>query len=454
MQKACRPPTRPTSDYGFLEALGQLIAVSALEALGRLRRSPRGCPIKKLPLAALIQALLFHFLFSTGSLAEHVRQLLGIKLAQSTLSERRAALGSKPLLECLRQALRPLAQPEQQPEAFWHGWRLVAWDGTQFSLTNTPQILARVLKAATRRGRAAWAKVRVVVLLEVGLHNPLAAEVGCQRESEVALARRLVGSVGKGMLLLADRLTGGGILLWELYTRCQAVGAHFLVRVNQRTKVRVIKRLRDGSRLVAVTIWNPEHSHQALATVTLRQIRVRVSRPGWRSTQLRLWTTLLDPKSAPAAELARLYAKRWEQELYWRQMKLELRKSELLTSHTPETATQEILLLILATALLAQERLRAAAGRRPVLDISFVKCLELLRPLWLVLALAGKVLEPTARQRLARIVRAEIQGCVKPKRRARSCLRAVRQPVTGWPRLIRPKYAAGPWSYAVVHSNR
>jgi hypothetical protein len=403
--------------------------------------------------AALIQALLFHFLFSAGSLAEHVRQLWGISLAPSTLSERRTALGSKPLLECLRQALRPLAQPEQQPEAFWRGLRLVAWDGTQFSLTNTPQVLARFLKAASRRGRAAWAKLRVVVLLELGLHNPLAAQVGCRGESEVALARRLVGSLTKGMLLLADRLTGGGILLWELYTRSQAVGSHFLVRVNQRTKVQVIKRLPDGSRLVSVTIRNPEHPHQVLATLTLREIRVTVSRPGWRSTQLRLWTTLLDPASAPALELARLYAKRWEHELYWRQMKLELRKSELLTSHTPETATQEILLLILATALVAHERLRAAAGQRPVLDISFVKCLELLRPLWLVLALAGEALEPAARQQLVGVVRREIQRCLKPKRRARTCARAVRQPVTGWPRLIKPKYATASWSYAIAKSN-
>ena len=454
VNKASRSPAPPTSDYGFLEALGQIIAVSALETLGRWRRSPRGCPIKKLSVAALLQALLFHFLFCTGTLVEHVRQLLGISLAASTLSERRTALGLKPLLECLRLALRPLARPEQQPEAFWRGWRLVAWDGTQFSLTNTPQILARMLKAATRRGRAAWAKIRVVVLLEVGLHNPLAAQVGCQGESEVALARRLVSSLTQGMLLLADRLSGGGILLGELYTRSQAVGAHFLVRVVQRTKVQVIKTLRDGSRLVTVTIWNPEHPHQVLATLTLRQIRVTVSRPGWRSTELRLWTTLLDPKNAPAAELTRLYAKRWEQELYWRQMKLELRKSELLTSHTLETGTQEILLLVLATALLAQERLRAAAGQRPVLEISFVKCLELLRPLWLVLALAGQVLEPTVRQQLARVVRREIQRCVKPKRRARSCVRAVRQPVTGWPRLIKPKYATGPWSYAIVKSDR
>ena len=403
-------------------------------------------------MAALLQALLFHFLFGTGTLAEHTRQLLGIQLSESTLSERRSALSVWPLVECLRQALRPLAQPDQHPEAFWRNWRLVAWDGTQFSLTNTPQILARLSKATARRGRAAWAKLRVVVLLELGLHNPLAAQIGYQGESEVALTRGLVASLTQGMLLLADRLTNGGFLLWELYQRCQTVKSHFLVRVNQRTKVRGLKVLRD-SRLVAVTIWNPQYIKHTLATLTLREIRVTVSRRGWRSTQLRLWTTLLDPKSAPALELARLYAQRWEQELYWRQMKLELRKSELLTSHTPETAAQEVLLLVLATALLAHERLRAAAGQGPVLDISFVKCLNLLRPLWLVLALAGRILQPAVREQLLRAVRREIQQCKKPKRRVRTCARAVRQPVTGWPRLIKPKYATGNWSYAIVKNN-
>ena len=188
LNSASGAPPPPASDYGFVQALGQLIAVSALEALGRWRRSPRGCPTKKLSVAALIQALLFHVLFCTGSLVDHVRQLLGVDLAPSTLSERRTALGSKPLVECLRLALRPLAQPERQPEAFWRGWRLVAWDGTQFSLTNTPQILARMLKAAARRGRAAWAKIRVVVLLEVGPAQPVG---GAGR-----LPRRIGGSLG------------------------------------------------------------------------------------------------------------------------------------------------------------------------------------------------------------------------------------------------------------------
>jgi hypothetical protein len=163
---------------------------------------------------------------------------------------------------------------------------------------------------------------------------------------------------------------------------------------------------------------------------------------------------LLDPQAAPALELVRLYAQRWEQELYWRQMKLELRRTSLLQSHTSLTAAQEIVMLILATALLAHERARAANGKHPVLQISFVKCLALLRPLWLTLCLAGHVLSPAVQRALCRIFEREIQRCLKSKRRARSCLRAVRQPIKGWPRMLRPAYTNGHWRYQIIRTSR
>ncbi len=47
----------------------------------------------------------------------------------------------------------------------------------------------------------------------------------------------------------------------------------------------------------------------------VREIRVQVGRNGQRAHELRLWTTLLDPRTAPALELARVYASRWEHEL-------------------------------------------------------------------------------------------------------------------------------------------
>jgi plasmid stabilization system protein ParE len=430
-----------------------LISSTALEALSVWRKDKRGRK-PTLPLAQLLQGLLFHFLFSAGTLAEHLRQLTGEQMAESTLAQRRAALGWPMFVEWLRQALRPLAQCKLQPEAFWRGWRLVAWDGTQYSLTNTPQTLARLPKAKARRRKAAWAKITAVVLLELGLHNPLAAAVGWQGESEYTLTRGLISALPSQSLLLADRLSGVTALLAEILTACQTLGSHFLIRTRKNLLVQKRQRLADGSALIWVEVRDPQRPRKIVRILKLREICVRVSRRGIRPEVIRLWTSLLDPHTAPALELAQLYAQRWEQELYWRQMKLELRKSDVLQSHTPETAAQEIMMLVLATALLAHERARVASGHVPVLKVSFLKCLELLRPLWLILALARDVLDPTARQQLGRAVDREIRRCLKPKRRARSCPRAVRQPVKGWPRLLTPKYTRGDWHYEITHIHR
>jgi len=46
--------------------------------------------------------------------------------------------------------------------------------------------------ATKRRHRAAFVKITTDVLLEVGLHNPLAAAIGRRAEPEEKLARRLL----------------------------------------------------------------------------------------------------------------------------------------------------------------------------------------------------------------------------------------------------------------------
>src|SRR5437867_11539636 len=127
-------------------------------------------------------------------------------LADSSWSERRHRLPWELFVELLRRVLRPRAHRRRHPDAFWRDWRLVALDGTQFSLTNTPQVLATFVKGRTRRGRAAFAKLTTAVLLEVGWHNPLAAGIGHAGESEWALGPRLLADLPARVLLLADRL--------------------------------------------------------------------------------------------------------------------------------------------------------------------------------------------------------------------------------------------------------
>jgi hypothetical protein len=62
----------------------------------------------------------------------------------------------------------------------------------------------------------------------------------------------------------------------------------------------------------------------------LREIQVRVGRTGHRTHELRLWTSLTDAPTAPALELAQLYARRWDDELYFRELKRQVRKTAVL----------------------------------------------------------------------------------------------------------------------------
>jgi hypothetical protein len=398
---------------------------------------------------ALVQALVFHVMHRFGTLGENFALLFEDALSDSACSDRRQRLPWQVFAELMRHALRPLAQVRRHKDSFWRGWRLLAVDGVQFSLYNTPQNNAALPKAKSRRGRAAFAKIVTSVLLEVGLHNPLAAAIGHDGRSEWELTRSLLAQLPNQALLLADRLYGCAAFAAQALAACQRVGSHFLIRARSNIRVRTLKRFKDGSRLVTVPL-RAKGTRQVLQWLTLREIRVQVSRPGHRAQELRLWTTLLDPVAAPALELVELYSRRWEHELYYREVKRVLRKGELLNSHTVETAAQELAALVLASALLARERMRAAAGEVPVLRISFAKTLELLRPLWLVFALGDDILSEEQKRKLVERFYQHARRCVTPPKRARSCPRAVRQPVSGWPRIIKNESHEGPLRFQLV----
>ena len=114
------------------------------------------------------------------------------------------------------------------------------------------------------------------------------------------------------------------------------------------------------------------------------------------------------------------------------------------------TAAQEIAALMLASALLARERVRAADGQLPVLRVSFVKTLELLRPLWLVFEVGADLLSPEVQAELLERFYAFLRRFASRKRRSRSCRRAVRQPVRGWPRMFETESVEGPLHFTLL----
>jgi Transposase DDE domain len=393
----------------------------------------------KLSAFALIKAMLFHFLHGEGTLAQNVRTCTGKAISDSALSQRRSALGFEPFYWILQAALRPRAHIKQHPEAFYKGKRLVALDGTRFSVANTPQISGVMFKPVARRFRAAFAKVGACVLVELGLRNPLAASIGIADESETALADELIDQIPDDSLTLGDRHYG----VRPVIERFFQVGRDFLFRVKSNFKRRLVDRYGDGSALVELKTDTAKR--------LVREIIGKVKRPSGKWVEVRLWTSLLDWRNYPAAELLELYGKRWEQELFYRELKLDVRSHPLLQSHTPETAAQEVATLLVAQAILVQERIEAARlGKVEVLRISFRKTLSLLEPLWMVISCSRGILTDAQIQAMSRRLMREIAEYAILPRRKRWCPRAVRQPVSSWPRLVKNSYQNGPTQFKVT----
>src|SRR5208283_5291364 len=333
----------------------------------------------------LIQGLIFHVVAEAGTLAQHVKQLTGKTITDGALAQRRARLPIAVFEQMMDATLQPKGEPTRHPEAFYQGLRLCGVDGSLFSVTNTPQNKQQMRKARSRRGRAAFPKVGVAVMVELGLHNPLAAALGAGGESEMVLAKRVLAAQPAKSLLLSDRYYGVGEVLVGLSAEAQR---HFLVRVKSNLKRRLLEVYPDGSALVEIRAGQQ--------TRLVREILGRVQRgKGGPVTTVRLWTSLLDWRQYPAPELLALYARRWEQEVFYKELKVDARSTPYLQSHTPLTAMQEIAALILAYAVLVGYRVEAGAEAEVgVLRISFLKTLQAVQGLWRFLEVSADLLSP------------------------------------------------------------
>jgi len=438
----CEDPEVIKSDSGgFLDLLSGRISWEELESLEQ-RRHAAGRPAQVLSRPQLLVGLIFHFTVSwAGSFAEHLFCLLQIDMAESSLSQRRQALPFAIFAELLRRILRPITHAGE--EGLFKCWRLVALDGVSFSLANTKQVNAQCKKGGNQRGRAAFAKLQCAVLLELLMHNPLAAAVATAK-SEWQLGLELLAQLPERCLLLADRLYGCGAFLLPLCERLKQCNGRFLVRVKGNLKVvRRLRVLADGSRLVQVHALNPFNYHQVIGTLEVREIRATVSRRGHRSAHIRLWTNLSLEK-ASAKELVDLYMARWEQELYFRELKWHLGINDLLRSQTPETAAQEVAAMIIGSSLIAHERAKLKPGEALTHRISFIKTWETLEPLWLALLLGEDILTEEQKQQLCERFYALAARRVMPKKRQRSCPRVLRQPQQPWSRKRNQKSSDGP----------
>jgi hypothetical protein len=388
----------------------------------------------------------------------------GLSISDAAAHERRQGLSWDWFQALFAVVLKPLAKARKHPESFYKSMRLLGLDGSQWSLRNTDALSAlprKRLRTSEDKSSAAFLKWSFCVLLELGVHQPLGAACaeleGPREEGELTVARRLLACIPKDedTLLLADRYYGRGSFLEEIGAtageRCQ-----WLVRVPEPHKAKVIEVLGDGSALVEVRVCHP-NSQRTKAVLRLREVRGQVWRESGKKNEppersaVRLWTTLLDARAHPAQELLALYAQRWEQELFYRELKRHTGREQLLRSGTVQGVQAEFGAMILAASLLAAQRLEAApqVGLPPA-RLSLTKISRALESLLPVLRAAeGIITAPQRRRMIGRFLKLVAYDARIPPRRSRSCQRGLRKPASSWPRISTRCDLAGSWIYAV-----
>ncbi|WP_354643063.1 IS4 family transposase [Kitasatospora camelliae] len=292
----------------------------------------------------------------------------------AAIGRARLRLGSQPLRLLFQRVARPVAS-SSTAGSWYRSWRLVAVDGTTFDLPDTAANAQHFGRPGTSRGqgRSAYPQARVAALVECGTHAVFAADVAPLSVHETALAARLFGQLGAGMLLLADR----GFKGLDLWRAARAQGADLLWRVSSSQVLPVVTPLADGSYLSRIVAARDKNRRADPETVRVIEYTLDTD----RGTVYRLITSILDPTRAPAADLATLYAQRWEIENALDEIKIHQGGPGLvLRSQHPDGVEQEIFAFLLVHHALRDLMHQAArqAGHDPD-RISFTRTLRVVR---------------------------------------------------------------------------
>lgn len=425
----------------FRQLFNDMIPSWKIESIGARHHTGRGAP-PKVVLADLIMGSVYHELMGEGTKAGHIGEISGLTIKDASLSERYQRLDAKVFNEVMVATLKPLAELKLDSEAFYDGLLLTGVDGGAFSMANTPAVKRHRQKTKTRRGEAAFAKLSFCTVFELAHRHPILAAI--DGISEMELARQLWSGLPDHSLTLGDRYYGSGKCISELMALVPKGDHHFLFRVRERLKSRVQRKLADGSALVEITSSERKTSQ-------VREIRGKITTRTGRKIRIRIWTSLTDARQHTSRKLLKLYSIRWEQETGYDELKNHLHRGELLKSHTPHTAVQELAALMIAQAVVARIRRRVGHQiRLPTLRISFRKTCRFLQAFWTIVQISGAILSPKQIQAMGQQLMSHLEKQLTPPRRNRSCPRALRKPVRNWPRLQKNSQATGEILYQVV----
>jgi hypothetical protein len=255
----------------------------------------------------------------------------------SSITEARQRLGCWAMSRLFHKIVRPLATAKT-PGAFLGGLRVMAVDGTVLDVPDSAANARVFGYPGSRKGtRAAFPKIRLVLLIEAGTHLIVDALMCPYRIGERVRALKLLRACSQGMPLMWDR----GLHSYRMVHATLNQGCHYLGRVPKNVKFPVDKVLDDGSYLSWIAP-DRKSKHKGGSRIQVRVVEYTIDSENGQQTY-RLITSLMDIALFPALLLATEYHQRWEIENTIDELKTHLNgRKTPIRSLKPREVVQEI----------------------------------------------------------------------------------------------------------------
>jgi len=336
---------------------------------------------------ATVHAFLLQVLHGNTA-CDHVPHLVNGSFTGDAYIQARARLPLELLQRLLTLVCGALAECHDET-ARWCGHRVWLLDGSGCSMPDTPALQAAFGQPGGQRPGCGFPVAHLLMLFHAGtglLQKVLVAPL-CRHDLKYAW--QMHAPLAAGDVLVADR----GFCSYAHVAQLIQAGLHGVLRIHQRVIVDFrkgrlhvppsppfpkwrgatglprsawIKWLGHCDQLVEwykpqrCPTWISAEVYAALPeSLLVRELRYRIEQPGYRTREVLLVTTLLDPHAYPIAELAQLYFDRWRIEVNLRHLKQTLHL-DVLRCKTVAGVHKELMMIALAYNLVRLVMLRAA----------------------------------------------------------------------------------------------
>ena len=273
--------------------------------------------------------------------------------------------------------------------SFLKGRRLLALDAADFSVEDTAENREAWTYPSGQKPGCGFPVLGALFSMALDTGEMVALNIGKWSTHDLRLALEAPSLFVPGGIHVGDRVFGAYVFL----AAGLAAGADAICRVKAGRKlVRNRKRplgpdswLVEMERPKSSRILQEDRLSELPKTIPLRLVHAKIQIRGFRTEDLWVVTTLIDPSEYPDEEILRAYGMRWDIEVAFRNVKTSM-QADFLRVKTPEMARKVVRIFILSCNLvrliLSATRLETEGKR-----LSFKTALELVeRILWRLLA--------------------------------------------------------------------